>query len=251
MPASNPVLIIGATGDLGAGVARALHAHDVPLLLHGGSNERALADLTDEVDASAAWTIDLRTHEGIDQLQEALDRYDSLDGVVFTAGVNPTAETTAEISDDDWDEVYRVNHWAAWKAIQRTLPLLRADNGGSLVLVSSVFGIRTPARRAAYGASKHALLGLVQAVAQEEAGVVRANAVLPGPMWSENVRRIFQEHAEKVGASIDEYVASRAAGIPRRGFVTVEECANVCRFLLSTDSSGINGQSIIVDGGEY
>lgn len=250
MPASNPVLIVGATGDLGSGVARALHEHDVPLLLHGGSNERALADLTDEVGALAAWTIDLGTTVGVERLKKEIGEYDGLDGVVFAAGVNPSAETVGEISDEDWDRIYRVNYWAAWQTIQGALPLLRV-NGGSVVMVSSVFGARTPARRAAYGASKHAIIGLVQAVAQEEAGHVRANAVLPGPMWGENVRRVFQDHAEKEGVSIDEYVASRAARIPRHSFVTVEECANVCRFLVSKESSGINGQSIVVDGGEY
>lgn len=247
----SPVLVLGATGDLGSAVARRLHSLGVPTILHAYENATNLAYLAEETGALTTVLGDLSDDHGLTSLSEALEGFDSLSSLINCIGINPSADTLADTSPDDWDAILSVNLRSAWRTASLALPRLRAGEGGSVVLVGSVFGVRTPARRGAYGASKHAIIGLAQAIAQEEEGLVRANAVAPGPMWGENVRRVFQEHASKAGITIDEYVASRAARIPGHRFVTVEECAAVCVFLASSESSGINGQCVVVDGGEF
>lgn len=247
----DPVLVLGATGDLGSAVARCLHARGVPLVLHGGKRRTELAYLRDEVGALSTVLGDLSTAEGIDALASALDGIDGLAGVVNCTGVNPMPDTVDEIAMPAWQETLDVNLTSVWRAVALALPRLKARGLGAIVLVSSVFGVRTPARRAAYGASKHALVGLAQALAQEGEGAVRANVVAPGAMWGELTRKVFAEHARLEGVSVDEYVSYRTARIPGHRFVTVDQVARVCAFLASTESVGINGQCIVVDGGEF
>lgn len=245
------VLIAGATGDLGTAVARVMDTQGWSLILHGNSRVTRLANLADDLHGEAIIEADFGTSGWESTVHEAVDREAGLDALVFCVGINPLAVTTEEVDDSDWTRILQINLTSAWRLITVCLPALRKAQASSIVLVSSVFGIKAPARRLAYSVSKHGLIGVAQVVAQEEAGRVRANAVAAGPMWGENVRRIFQNHAREAGMTIDEYVATRARRIPGRRFITVEECAQVCAFLASKDSAGINGQTIMVDGGEF
>lgn len=245
------VLVAGATGDLGTAVARVMDSQGWSLILHGNSRLTQLANLADDLHSEETIEGDFEGHEWESIVEEVVDRGDGLDALVFCVGINPLAVTTDEVQESEWEKILHVNLTSAWRLITVCLPSLRKNQGGSVVLVSSVFGVKAPARRLAYSVSKHGLIALAQVVAQEEDGKVRANAVAAGPMWGENVRRIFQSHAREAGLTIDEYVAMRARRIPGRRFVTVEECAQVCAFLASSDSSGINGQTVIVDGGEF
>lgn len=247
----SPVLVLGATGDLGSAVVRQLRGSGVPMILHGHTRRTELAYLREEVGATATFRGDLSTAEGIDALAAALDGIGSLGGLVDCTGVNPAPDTVGEITDSAWQRTLDVNLTSVWRSVALALPKLRAGGPGSVVLVSSVFGVRTPARRAAYGASKHALVGLAQALAQEGEGIVRANVVAPGAMWGELSRQVFADHAQREGVSVEEYVAYRTARIPGHRFVTVDEVAGVCAFLVSPQSRGVNGQCIVVDGGEF
>jgi len=246
-----PVLVLGATSGLGSAVARKLHALGTPAILHAYSRVTELAYLADEIGAVARVEGDLTTEEGLGALGQTLDEFESLSGLVNCAGVNPSPDTVAEADPSEWRLTLDVNLTAAWRTASLALPKLRSGGGGALVLVSSTFGIRTPARRGAYGASKHALTGLVQAVAQEEAGLVRANVVAPGVMWSESSRQVFVKHARKEHMTVDQYIAYRAARIPGHRFVTADSVAEFCVFLASEAAAAINGQCLVADGGEY
>jgi NAD(P)-dependent dehydrogenase (short-subunit alcohol dehydrogenase family) len=244
-------LIAGATGDLGTAVARVLDTQGWSLILHGNTRLTQLANLGDDLHAESVVNSDFEERDWEASVSNAIDREDSLEALVYCVGINPLAVTADEVAPSEWERVLHVNLTSAWRLITVCLPAMRKSQAASVVLVSSVFGVTAPARRLAYSVSKHGLIGLAQTVAQEEHGRVRANAVAAGPMWGENVRKIFQTHAREEGLTIDEYVATRARRIPARRFVTVEECAQVCAFLASNDSSGINGQTVTVDGGEF
>lgn len=246
-----PVLVLGATSGLGSAVARKLRALGTPAILHAYSRVTELAYLADETGAVARVEGDLTTEEGLGALRETLDEFDGLSGLVNCAGINPSPDTVAEVDPSEWRSALDLNLTAAWRTASLALPKLRSGRSGSVVLVSSTFGIRTPARRAAYGASKHALTGLAQAVAQEEEGLVRANVVAPGVMWSESSRQVFVKHARKEGLTVDQYISYRAARIPGHRFVTADSVAEVCVFLVSEASAAINGQCLVADGGEY
>jgi len=174
------VLVLGATGDLGSAVTRRLSAEGTPVIVHGYSRTTELAYLADETGAVARVEGDLTTDDGVDALAETLAGFETLSGLINCSGINPSPDTVAEIDRSEWQHTLDLNLTSVWRTASLALPKLRAARSGAVVLVSSVFGIRTPSRRAAYGVSKHALTGLAQAIAQEEEGIVRANVVAPG-----------------------------------------------------------------------
>jgi NAD(P)-dependent dehydrogenase (short-subunit alcohol dehydrogenase family) len=244
-------LIIGASGDLGSSIARFLASEGYKLVLHGHSNKIKLENLADEINADAIVLGDITIDQEVKQMIHQANISESISGLVYAAGINPTAETLESTKVTDWVKTMSVNLTGAFLSIKYSLPFLRKENHSSIVLVSSVFGLSSPAHRSAYGASKHGLTGLVQSVAKEEGGAVRINGVCPGPMWSENVRQIFDLHAKSANLSVEDYIKSRQRQIPYGRFLEMEECSSLVSFLLSKQSSFLTGEMIRISGGEY
>lgn len=244
-------LIIGASGELGTAIAHILAAKGHNLVLHGHSNVTHLNNIADEVGALTVVTGDMKEEEQIKSVIEQSNSPDKISGLVYAAGINPTADTVENTSSAIWADTLAVNLTGAFLCIKHSLPHLRTQAPSAIVIVSSVFGISSPANRSAYGASKHGLTGLVQSVAKEEGERVRINGVCPGPMWSENVRNIFSRHAKSVGISVEDYVKQRRSQIPYGRFLELKECASVVSFLLSNESSFLTGEMIRLSGGEF
>jgi 3-hydroxybutyrate dehydrogenase len=242
-------VLLGATGGLGQAVARGLVNEGARLFVHGYENETILDELNTFAEAGA--TADLRSPEAIVELFARIRQWcdGSLDFVVYAAGVNPSAAPLRDIARDHWEQTLAVNVSGAFYAIQSALPLLKASPNAKIVLISSIFGVESPANRAAYGASKHALAGLVQSLAREEGDWLHVNALCPGPAWGENVRQIFQRHASERGISVEEYVKERVSKIPAGRFLEPEELAQIVVVFCSTRTDYVNGQLIKITGG--
>ena len=243
-------LLLGATGGLGLPMARELVSLGAELFVHGNSDSAALATLR-TLPGVTGRLADLSDYEGVGRLFAEVDTWceGSLDFMVYSAGVNPTAEPVSDIEVADWASAIDVNLTGAFYALKFGLPLLRASGHGKIVLISSIFGIESAANRGAYGAAKHGLTGLVQTVAREEGGVVQINALCPGPAWGENVRRIFVQHAKERDISLEDYVKERVAKIPAGRFLEPEELARATAVLCSRYSDYINGETIKITGG--
>lgn len=242
------VLILGASGNVGAAVARVLHYEGWELALHGYRGKERLGDLAVETNTpdEDVHLADLTIEAAVSSLFSSVGQ---LDAIVNAVGVNPTASSVVDLDLNEWQSVIDVNLTATFLTLKHGIPSLDKSKMPSIVLVSSIFGVETPERRAAYGASKHATTALVQAVNREEGDWLRVNAVCPGPMWSENVRSIFAKHAKADGVTVEQYVMSRLADIPAGRFTELRECAQVIAFLLNPRSSAIQGELFRVTGG--
>lgn len=155
--------------------------------------------------------------------------------------------TIGECSDEDWQRGLDVNVTSAFRAIRAVLPQMTERRSGSIVNVASVASsITGVARRAAYGASKAALIGLTKGVAREVIATgVRCNALCPGTTDSPSL-------AERMKATGDENAARRdfIARQPMGRLGTVEEMAAAAVFLASDESAFMTGQLVIMDGGQ-
>jgi NAD(P)-dependent dehydrogenase (short-subunit alcohol dehydrogenase family) len=245
------ILIVSASGEVGTGVARVLAKNNHTLVLHGNKNTTKLENLAGEVNAISIATGDVRDEEQVKNIVSEANKTDKISGLVYAVGINPSAEKINAIDSKTWADIIAVNLTGAFLFTKYCIPHLRESKSSSIVIISSVFGISSPANRGAYGASKHGLTGLIQSVAKEEASSIRINGVCPGAMWSENVRNIFSGHASSVGISVEEYVKQRYSQIPYGRFLEPNECANVVNFLLSDQSSFLTGEMIKLSGGEF
>jgi len=192
----------------------------------------AVADVTD--------TPQLR--RAVDDIATALG---GLDHLVANAGGTVGRGNLTSAGDDDFTATFALNAGHAAELIRAGLTHLRAAGGGSVVIISSITGMR-PAPRTAYAAAKAAEIHLAATAAQELAPAgIRVNAVSPGSiMFPGGGWDTFQQE------NPEDFAAFLATQFPSGRLGRPEEVADVVTFLLSKRSSWITGANIAVDGGQ-
>lgn len=174
---------------------------------------------------------------------------DSLDALVNNAAMQvakPLVQTTVE----EWDAVMAANLRSVFLGVKLAHPLLKAENGGAIVNVSSVHAVQTSAGIAAYAASKGGLLALTRAMAIEFApDNIRANAILPGAVDTPMLRAgLGRGHAGQ--GDMQERLDNLARKTVNGRVGTPGEIAHAIYFLADNEqSSFMTGQAMIVDGG--
>jgi NAD(P)-dependent dehydrogenase (short-subunit alcohol dehydrogenase family) len=205
----------------------------------GGKAEPLPLDVTDE----AAWK---------KATERALADHGRLDILVNSAGV-PSGGTVAETSLEEWRRVLAVNLDGVFLGTKYGIRAMRAGQGGSIVNVASVSGIRPFAGAAAYGAGKAAirLLSKVAAIECRDAGNgVRVNVVTPGgvktPMWQ--AMDFFRALVAERGGT-EEAFAALAGSVPSQQFLAAEEVARTVIYLASDESAHLSGVEVVMDRG--
>lgn len=169
----------------------------------------------------------------------------ALRGVVTAAGISNSGQSIADVSAEDWDEVFRVNVRGSWTWLRAALPAFEANGGGSVVFLASQLAFGGGVMNASYIASKGAIVSLAKAAALELAPQnIRVNAVAPGAIDTPMLRR-------SMSLAPDEQ-AARARSIGRHAlgrFGEAPEIASPILYLLSDEASFITGHTLLADGG--
>jgi len=191
--------------------------------------------------------VDVSNREEVDSwIDSVVEAYGRLDGAANVAGIIGKVHgitSVADMPDSEWDKIIAVN-------LTGTMYCLRAElrkivDGGSIVNISSIHGVKGFANHSAYDASKHGLIGLTKSAAQENGHrEVRVNSVAPGSIYTPLMQKEWDHRGRPSDAPFDEPTAFR-----RRG--TVEETANVIAFLLGPESTFVSGSVYQVDGAWY
>jgi len=226
-------LVTGAGSGIGAAVARRLAAAGAHVTLADVSLA-AVDELAGELGPDArALQLDVRQEE---QVARATG---DLDVLVNVAGIGSTTnapETPLEV----WEDVFAVNARGTFLCCKHAVPAMAGRGGGSIVNVASVAALVGLRNRAAYSASKGAVVALTRALAVDHvADGIRVNAVCPGTVDSPWVRRLVEESGE----SLDALRARQPLG--RLG--TTEEVAEAIEYLLTAEFA--TGTVLVLDGG--
>lgn len=187
---------------------------------------------------------------------QVLERFGHIDILVNNAGSRPGRDRVpvVELTEDAFDEVMRVNVRGAYlcsRAVARHM--IARNQGGKIIIISSGAGKRGIARYAVYCASKFALVGFTQALAQEMAPHrVNVNAICPGLVDTERVDFIAAALAAE-GQSAEEHrammVRERSTRVPMGRIAQGEDIARLAAFLASAEADYMTGLSISVSGG--
>ncbi|MCF8553365.1 MAG: SDR family oxidoreductase [Candidatus Nanopelagicales bacterium] len=202
----------------------------------------AVAGLNSGPGKAVGKVMDVRDRASIDEvLAEIRTEFDSLDSLINCAGVIIRDESEV-LSEQDWNTVIDTDLSGVFKCSQAAYADLVKSPGATIVNVGSIAGSVGIAGRAGYTAAKAGLEGLTRTLGLEWADRdIRVNAVAPG--WT---------RTEMVAGGIKDGRLSEAAltaRIPQQRLAEPSEIAKVVKFLMSTDSSYITGQTIVVDGG--
>jgi NAD(P)-dependent dehydrogenase (short-subunit alcohol dehydrogenase family) len=173
----------------------------------------------------------------------AVDRYERLDILVANAGIIPL-RTIVEATPEDWDDVLAVDGRGMFLTCKYAIEEMLKTGGGSIVCLSSISGVAGQKSQSTYGPAKFVASGLAKHLAVEWAEHnIRVNAVAPGTIRTERVRRLPEEPG---GA---EYIAAIERMHPMGRLGEPHEVAQAILFLASEEASFVTGAILPVDGG--
>jgi NAD(P)-dependent dehydrogenase (short-subunit alcohol dehydrogenase family) len=241
-------VVTGASRGIGAAIARRLSTEGLKVALVARSGD-AIAELAREL-GGIAITADV-TAKGASEtiIEETTSRLGPPSVIVPNAGIEVSHKLGAT-SDEAWDNVMAVNTTAVFRLCRAAIPGMVERGYGRVVVVASTAGLVGYAYTSAYCASKHAVVGLVKAIAMEIAtSQVTINAVCPGfvdtPMTDRSVARIV----EKTGRDAGTAKAALAKTSPQQRLFDPDEIAHLVASLLPHEARGIHGQALAISGG--
>jgi NAD(P)-dependent dehydrogenase (short-subunit alcohol dehydrogenase family) len=243
------ILVTGGASGIGWAIANSLREHGARVHLCDASAECLAAALEQqpETSGSVADVADARQIDIVfDDLRAALG---GLDVLVNNAGIAGPTAPVEDIVPDDWSRTLAVNITGQFLCARRAVPLLKAAGGGSIINVSSVAGRLGYPLRTPYAASKWAVIGFTKSLAMEVGPFgVRVNALLPGIVEGERMRRVIAARADAQNLSYDEMERRYLGNVSLRRMVTSGDVAAMALFLCSPAGRNITGQSLSVCG---
>ena len=242
------IAITGGSGGIGEATARMAHAEGASVVITSRRADPVEAIAESLGDCAVGLAVDVTRREDNQRMvTAALEHFGRLDGVFLNAGIEGEVGPFESRSDAAWEKVFAVNVHGVRFGVEAALPALRQAGGGSVVITSSIAGLRGLPGLSPYVSSKHATVGMMRCLAAELGPEgIRVNTLNPGPVDNRMMRSIEDQSNPGHGKEIQQSFTTR---IPLGRYVSNEECAAMAVFLLSDAASGCNGNTYLVDGG--
>lgn len=233
-------IVTGASRGIGLGIAERLVADGAKVVITARKPEalaEAVAHLGADNAAFVAGAADDAAHQD-ETVATALERFGRLDFLVNNTGINPTYGPLIEMDLEPARKIFEVNVLAALSWAQKVWAASLRDNGGAIVNVASVAGLKPAPMISMYGASKAALIHLTEELALELGPSIRVNAVAPAVVKTKFATALYEGREDEVSAA---YPLKRL-GLP-------EDIAGAVTYLLSQDAAWMTGKCLELDGG--
>ncbi len=243
------VMITAAAAGIGRAIAKAFYDDGAKVHICD-VNEQALAAFREEFPDIAATHVNVASEAEVDAwFDEALEDLGGLDVLVNNAGIKGPTAPIDDIEFADWRECLAICLDSQFLCARRAAPVMKAQEAGSIINLSSTAGLYGFGNRTPYAAAKWAVIGLTKSLAIELGPhTVRCNAICPGSVSGERMNRVIHGEAELRGVPFDVVANEWNLSHSISRFVEPEEVADMCVFLASPAAKMVTGQAIAVDG---
>jgi NAD(P)-dependent dehydrogenase (short-subunit alcohol dehydrogenase family) len=177
------------------------------------------------------------------------DKVDKIDALINNVGIAGPTGKLEDLDINDWKQTIDININSHFYYTKCAIPLLKKNNGGSIINLSSTAGLFGFPLRIPYAASKWAVIGMTKSLSMELGEFnVRVNAICPGSVYGDRMKRVIEAKAKSLGVTEDSLQKDYESMISLKKFVNKEDIANMTVFLLSQEAHKISGQVMTVDG---
>lgn len=239
------VLVTGASGGIGSGIARSFALQGARVLIHYHRNQESANQLSTEIHQAGGLAdivqADLTQPSQVEHCyQQIYEKYQRLDVSIHNAGVYLQNALITEMDPLDWQKMMDADLNSVFLCVQSAARWMTSqDSGGVIINISSIEALFPVKGHSYYNASKAALNMLTRSAAQELGRQrIRVNSVSPGLIWKEGIEESWPDG-----------VKAWKKNAPLGTLGTPEDIANACLFLASEKARWITGTNLIVDGG--
>ncbi len=234
------VVITGGTRGIGASMVENFYKAGANIITTGTNiNEVEKLNSNRKNKKIKYYQLDLTSKKSTEKFLDEIIKLKKIDILVNNAGINKI-ESISKIKLDDWDKINEVNLRGPFILTRAITKIMKKQKQGRILNISSIFGVNSKAKRAAYSATKWGLVGFTKAAALDLSKYnILVNSLSPGFVNTELTQRILGKD------KINEIVKT----IPLGRLAQANEIALAALFLCSDLNTYITGQNIVVDGG--